>query len=309
MVDFSWTTAHAQAFTEHHVIEKGMANTTAEKYCRFSGLFFAFAERKCLPLDKEAVKLWLKHLALDCDNGNSTRASRLSGLRAVCHWLIDEGELQSDPCKGVPTPKSVKKSAQKFSPAELKALFSEDENQTITSMRDRCILLLFYATGVRRDEMSRLTMHRISLGDHTGRAHIIGKGAKHRVVPFQGPIVHMLKTWGMLREQYVRNKDDHFFITLHGSRPGTKMGTTAMHRVIKRVAKRVGLSDESVFLHKLRSTYATDLYDEGIGINEIRMLMGHSSVDTTLGYIAISERHLQKSRISTAKWKALGVGS
>ncbi len=310
MSQLIWTAAHESAYTDHHVIVCGKSQNTAEKYCRMAKIFFAFVAKEGLAVDSDAVKAWMKHLVLHANNrSNATRASRLSGLRSVCKFLVERGELAVNPCDGVPTPKFSKKSAQKFSVAELRALFTEAESNSVTSLRDRCILVFFYATGVRREEMANITLDRLTLGARTGRVHIIGKGAKHRIIPFDGPVVPLLKAWLIARHKYVKPNEQSLFISLHGNahtKSGGKLGNGSLHNVIKRVAKREGLGD-SAFLHKLRSTYATDLYDAHIPINEIAMLMGHSNIETTNGYIAISERHLQKARIPQSKWQELGV--
>ena len=179
----------------------------------------------------------------------------------------------------------------------------------IICRRDRCVLRLFYATGMRRNETANLTLDRVTLSARTGRVHIIGKGSKHRVVPFEGPIVPLIKTWLIVRAQYVRDDDNHLFISLFSRAAGHGLDNGGLHKTIKRIAIRMGMRDNNAFLHKLRSTYATDMYDEGIPVGEIRILMGHSSETTTWRYIAISERHLQKSRISSARWRHLGVAS
>jgi len=313
MKELIWTPQLAKSFADFHVITKGCSTTAAEKYCRIAGKFFEWASGNGLPLTRDTVEEWMKHLAINCNNrSNATRASRLSSLRSVCSWLVDKGHIPSNPCDGVPTPKFSRKSAQKFSPAELMSLFTGADNPTDSEFRDRCILMLFYATGLRRNEMANLTLDRITFGARTGRLHVIGKGAKHRVVPFEGPIVPLLKTWLLIRQKYAAPSCTHIFIALHGNRHGSAgrgLGNSGLHFVIKRVAARVGLPDQNVFLHKLRSTYATDLYDAGIHVGEIRILMGHAKEETTWGYIAISERHLQKARIPSSRWKQLGVSS
>ena len=309
MSSFRWTEDHAKAFSEYHIITKGRSTTAAEKYCRIARMFFTWATAEGMPLTRDTVEHWMRHLAIRCDNrSNATRASRLSSLRSVCKWLVEIGHLEANPCEGVPTPKFSKAAAQKFSPAELTALFADPGDNKAISLRDRCILMLFYATGMRRNEVATLTLDRITLATRTGRVHVIGKGAKHRTISFEGPLVHLLKTWLVVRAQFAHSDEKHLFIALHGFNAGRAIGNGGLHKTIKRAGSRMGLPDNTVFLHKLRSTYATDLYDSGgIEVKNISMLMGHASTDTTWGYIAISERHLQRNRIKTNKWEQLGV--
>lgn len=313
MSGFAWTSDHAKAYRDHHVIVCGKSESAAEKYCRVAGLFFRWVDENEMSLDSNTVREWMKYLAIQAKNfSNATRKTRLSSLKSVCKFLVERGDLDENPCEGVPSPKVQRKAAQKFSHNDLMKLFSQPEKPTVTSLRDRCILMMFYATGVRREEMSNITLDKLTMGSRTGRVHIIGKGAKHRVIPFEGPIVPTLKTWLMARSRFVDEHSQSLFVALHGNRhkgQGAGLSTHGLHDVIKRVAKRVGIHDESVFLHKIRSTFATDLYDAGVPIIEIALLMGHASTQTTEGYIAISERHLQKARIPTSRWKELGVNS
>lgn len=311
MKAFDWTPELAQAFTDHFVIVRGKSKSAAEKYCRCARMFFTFACSDNNPsgvLDRSCVEGWLKHLAVVQKNrSNATRASRLSAVRSVCKWLVDEGILPTNPCAGIPTPKVRTTAAQKFSSSELTKLFSPVDKSNISTLRDRVILMLFYATGIRREEMSNMSIHRTTLGERTGRLQIIGKGAKMRTVAFEGAVVPLIKLWLVGRAQYALADEDALFISLHGKGAGKHMSIRSLHDVIKRVSKRVGIRDSDAFLHKLRSTFATDLYDQGIEIAEIAILMGHASIDTTRRYIAISERHLNKSRIPTSRWQELGV--
>ncbi len=306
---FRWSPALAQEFHNHHVISIGGSASAAEKYCLTAKHFFNWVAAEDVPLTSDTVNAWMRHLYLNRNNrSNATRASRLSGLRTVCRWLVSRGLLAEDPTAGVPTPKFSASSAQKFSTMELAALFKAPDVQKLIGIRDRAILMLFYATGMRRQEMGRLTMDRLKLGPVSGRVHILGKGAKHRVVSFEGPVIDALQKWIVVRSGIAAPDEHAVFVAIYSHQAGSSglaLGNSGLGFVIKRAAHVAGLRRIDVFLHKLRSTFATDLYDAGKPVGEIRILMGHGSEITTWRYIAISERHLRTARLPNERWREI----
>ncbi len=296
-----WNDKLAEEFTQWYVVINGRSTSAAKKYVVTARKFFDFiADRGTDPAQDE-VEAWMRHIYQQCKNkSNATRAVRLSGLRTVCRWMVKKGHLKSDPTQGVPTPRFTPSAAQKFDTSELKALMSAPDPDKAIGLRDKAILMLFYVTGIRREEMSDLTLDRLHLSANGGFVTIRGKGSKHRSVGFGKSIVPLLQKWLIMRAKYAAEGEKHLFISIYAHTKGgagRKLGVNALHHVIKRAAAAIGMQSESAFLHKLRATYATDLYDNGFNVGEIRTLMGHSSEATTWRYIAISERHLKQTRI------------
>jgi len=159
--------------------------------------------------------------------------------------------------------------------------------------------------------MSDLTLDRIHISASGGYVTIRGKGSKHRSVGFGKAIVPLLRKWLIMRAKYAAKDEKHLFISIFAHThegAGHGLGVNALHHVIKRAAAAIGMRSEAAFLHKLRATYATDLYDNGFNVGEIRILMGHANEMTTWRYIAISERHLKQTRIPDARVKMLAGG-
>jgi len=307
-----WSATLADEFTQWFVVINGRSKTAAKKYVVTAGKFFDFvASRQARP-DPAQVEAWMRHIYQQCKNkSNSTRASRLSGLRSVCKWMVEKGHLPSDPTEGIPTPRFTPPAATKFDTSELQALMSAPDPDKVIGIRDKAILMLFYVTGMRREEMSDLTIDRLHLSGSGGFVTIRGKGAKHRSVGFGKGVVPILRKWLITRAQYAAPEEKHLFISIHAHTTdgaGHGLGINAMHHVIKRAAAAIGMRSDAAFLHKLRATYATDLYDNGFNVGEIRTLMGHSSELTTWRYIAISERHLKKTRIPDDRVALVGGG-
>jgi len=287
------------AFRRYHVVIRGGADLTADSYLAAARRYFTWHKKQDLTPSPKTTEQWLEHLYTSEQNhSNATRANRLSGVRAVCQFLIRSKILDSNPTDGVPSPKFYKKQANKFSSNELRLLFSAPNIATDIGMRDRAILAMFYAAGLRRSEMCDLTMDNLKLGHASGRLMINGKGSKERTVSFEGKkLVEALVLWLQARSRYAVKGCPYVFVSVTGRAKGTRLAIYGMADVIKRAGKAVGLRNEGVFLHKLRATYATSLYDSGKDIKVIQILMGHEKPETTMGYIAISERHLKTARL------------
>jgi len=274
-----WTEARVKDFSNWLIINKGRSAATVSQYVRAANSFFTWAEVGGNEVNPDGVREWLRFLYFEhgCLQ-NSTRAGRLSGLRTVCAWLMGKGILTANPTNGVESPTFRQHAVRKLDTATLFKLLNAYQGKSAISIRNRAILMLLYSTGMRRAELCSMNLERITLGSTTGRVHIIGKGAKERTVGFRGaPILEALNQW-------------------------------IVRHVLKRAAKISGVKPDRVHLHLLRSTFATDLYDSGVPVKEIALLLGHADESTTWRrYIALSERHLKKAMIPERRWRELGV--
>ncbi|MDQ6976423.1 MAG: tyrosine-type recombinase/integrase [Mariprofundaceae bacterium] len=284
----------AEEFRHYRTIVKGGSALTAEAYLRSATMYFTWLGDQ--DMTSRSVERWLIDLYAAGHLANSSRANRLAGLRAVCGWMVERGEMDDDPTVGVPSPKFSHHSAQKFSKNDMHLLLTAGDLQTVQGLRDRAIILLFYITGMRRSEMARLQLEHLTLGQTTGRVSICGKGLVNRGVSFEGArVVSVIRAWLVARAGVADVTCSYVFCSII---TGNKLGFGGLRGVLLRSAMLAGLGDEGVFLHKLRATFATDLYDQGMDIKTIQLLMGHARVDTTMCYIAISEKHLKSARLS-----------
>ncbi len=292
------------------VVNRGRSAATVRQYTRAANGFFSWAEAGGYEINSDGVREWLRHLYFEkgCFEA-STRAGKLSGLRTVCGWLVARGHLQANPANGVESPTFHAKAARKLDSKTLALLLTSEPGITATSIRNKAIMLLLYATGIRRAELCGLTLERLTMATTTGRVHITGKGNKQRVVGFSGkPVIDALNRWLIARCEIALPDEHAVFVAVSGLTPGKGLGFDGLRRVLKRSARMAGIKEERVHLHLLRSTFATDLYDQGVPVKEIALLLGHSDESTTWRrYIAISDRHLKKAVISSARWQALGV--
>jgi len=303
-----WTESKAEDFSNWMIINKGRSAATVRQYVRAANSFFTWAADGGHEINPDGVRAWLRYLYFErgCFE-NSTRAARISGLRTVCGWLVVNSYLADNPAAGVESPTFHAKAARKLDTVSLIKLLNAYKGKTVTSIRNRAILFLLYATGMRRAELCSLTLDRLVIGATTGRVHIKGKGAKERTVGFSGAPVEALNRWIVARCSLLKDPGEPaLFVSVSGPTPGKPLGADGLRHVLKRAAKLAGMNPDSVHLHLLRATFATDLYDSGIPVKEIAILLGHADEATTWKrYIAISERHLKKSRIPDSRWREL----
>lgn len=238
----------------------------------------------------------------------SARRQALMAVRSLYSYLETRGE-GIDATKGYKAPKRVTTQAKKYSAAQLKALFAavREGSSDLIVQRDRSMLLVLLAAGLRREEMASLRIDQLDLAsDRKGIVHVFGKGSKERSIPIEGPCVRELVKWLEARSRIEELHTDAVFVNLSKAcGKGSALGVKAIEDTVKRTARRAGLGSWGV--HRFRVTFATMLYDDGTDIERIRVLMGHESIETTRRYLAVSSRMNKHSLKAHRQHAALGT--
>lgn len=261
---------------------------------------------------QDAITDWMKHLYYHGGNQqNVSRAGKVAALKSFWKYLRFADLVSSNPVAAIPYPKPASHAAQKFGEKQLRKIFAPLTGSSPADIRDRALLMLMYGAGPRVSEIVHLNvdnLHEFSAADLRVEFGDT-KGAGYRMVSLSPTPARALREWLIIRAAHVAAGDadaQHaLFLSLSKSDPGHRLGKEGISRMLKRVAEGVGINDERVFVHKMRSTFATDLYDLGYGIKEISLQMGHKSVKATERYIAISEKALRQTRIPESRWRKL----
>lgn len=283
------------------------AQTTGQRYvlslarwgawCAEHGVDYAEAKTE----DLDAYMRWLyagQRLAA------SSRAVMAVATRSFYAWRSSRRGGRNC-AHEVRVPKRPKRMPRKYTPGQLRKLFAaiEETRSAPERIRDRAILLLLYASGIRREELCTLRLADVTIeSQRIATLKIRGKGAKERLVAIEGPVVAALGEW-----LEVRRKDERqagiveFFSAVKMRAPLKPEG---LERIVKRTAQRAGLSQWGV--HMFRITFATQLYDDGVDIERIRTVLGHESIETTRGYIAVANRQRAVRLASHRQHSALG---
>ena len=217
-----------------------------------------------------------------------TLERKLSTLRSFFAYLQRIGVMVHNPARNIPLPSKPKLTPDFLTPDEVFALVENPKGDDPSSLRDRAVLELFYATGMRASEMESLCVKDIDWAN--GFITVRGKGKKERLVPFGVKAGDALKR--LLEEPAPRHADvlgDPVFL----NKSGHRLTVRSIHSVVKRWGRKSGL-DRPVAPHKLRHTFATHLLDNGADLRMIQEMLGHSSLSTTQKYTHVGLKQLMK---------------
>jgi integrase/recombinase XerC len=294
-------------FIEHLRDERGFSPHTIRAYQGDLDRFLTFLARDFLgkepqdvePVDVDtlAIRSFIASLAR-ADTGKKTQARALSSVRSLLRFACREGTLEQNPAMAVRTPKQPQTLPRHLRPGEIENLLDATSGTGPLDARDRAILELLYATGLRVGELVSLDWENV---DMRGRVlRVMGKGGKERMVPFGGHATSALDDWrshwGALRAVAEESSlttagrsDDPVFLNFRGGR----LSDRSVRRIVDQRVKDAALA-AGVHPHTLRHTFATHLLEGGADLRAIQELLGHSSLSTTQRYTHLEIERLQR---------------
>ncbi|GBL54159.1 site-specific tyrosine recombinase XerD [Pseudomonas citronellolis] len=272
-------------------LEKGLADNTRLAYGSDLALFNGWLGEQGVSLERAGRELILDHLAWRLAQGYKARSTArfLSGVRGFYRYCLREGLIAEDPTLQVELPQLGKPLPKSLSEADVEALLAAPETEDPLGLRDRAMLEVLYACGLRVSELVGLTLEQLNL--RQGVVRVFGKGSKERLVPLGEEAIVWL-------ERYLRNARDD----LLGGRPsdvlfpslrGEQMTRQTFWHRIKHHAKVAGIG-KSLSPHTLRHAFATHLLNHGADLRVVQMLLGHSDLSTTQIYTHIARARLQE---------------
>jgi integrase/recombinase XerC len=240
------------------------------------------------PQDVDALAVRSFLAALTRKNlGKRSQGRALSAVRSLFRFACREGILEANPAQGVRTPKAPKTLPRHLRPGEVESLIEAPEGDEPLVRRDRAILELLYAAGLRVSELVGLDWTDVDL---TGRVvRVLGKGSKERMVPFGRPAAESLRRWLEVWETVRAQGENGEPVFLN--RQGGRLTDRSVRRVIDKWVDAAAVA-RGVHPHTLRHTFATHLLEGGADLRAIQELLGHSSLSTTQRYT-----HLEVDRL------------
>jgi integrase/recombinase XerD len=240
------------------------------------------------------VEGFVEHL-LRCGLSPSSVLRSLACVRGLHRFLLEEGLAMEDPTSGVAGPRASDRLPKALTEAEVLALLQAPRGGDPLALRDRAILELLYATGIRVSELTGLSLS--DLRSERGLIQVTGKGSKQRLVPLMGAASAALDRWlgpsgrdRMVPRRWARRGDaEAVFLNARGGR----LSRQGVWLVMSRHASAVGLSDK-VHPHVLRHSCATHMLEHGADIRVVQELLGHASIVTTQVYTRVSPEHLRR---------------
>jgi integrase/recombinase XerD len=217
-----------------------------------------------------------------------TTSRLLSSLRRFYQYLVREGRMQVDPSAQIDAPKLGRPLPKALTEAEVDALLQAPDVKQFLGLRDRAMLELLYACGLRVTELVNLQVSQLNL--RQGVLRVVGKGNKERLVPLGEEAAEWIQRYvEEARPSLLRGRmSDAFFVTQRG----TAMTRQAFWYLIKRYAQRAGIVT-GLSPHSLRHSFATHLLNHGADLRALQMLLGHSNLSTTQIYTHVARERLK----------------
>lgn len=222
---------------------------------------------------------------------SSTVARKLAAIKSFFHFLVIDGVLEDDPTVAVDFPSVDRHLPHPLSPAEMARLLREPaKSDTPKALRDRALLELMYATGMRASEVINLDMDAIDL--EAGTVRCVGKGNKERIMPLYERAREALGAYlESGRAKLLRGRGETALFISRLGRPLTRQG---LWLIIKEYAVSAGIN-RRVTPHTLRHSFATHMLDGGAGLREVQQLLGHSNITSTQIYTEVSSRRKREA--------------
>lgn len=296
-----------QDFLEYLALERNFSPHTLRCYRGDLERFLAFLASDYLGLEVEAITVdEVDPVAVRAFLASMSRAGlakrsqgrALSAVKSCFRYACRQGLLDQNPAEGVRTPKVEKTLPRHLRPGETETLLEAPaEGPEELSARDRAILELLYASGLRVGELVGLDWNDIDLEGRTVR--VLGKGGKERMVPFGVPAEEALRAWlqewdGVRDRAQRAEPGEPVFLNFRG----TRLSDRSVRRTVDRHGNAAGVPP-GLHPHVLRHTFATDLLSQGADLRTIQELLGHSSLSTTQKYTHVEiERLLRVYRQS-----------
>jgi len=272
-------------------VERGVSDNTIQSYRRDIVKFSKYLDRIKKEVSSVKRDTIVDYLMFLKDQGlsPSSIARNLAALKTFWKFLVSERFVRENAAAIVETPKTWKTIPEVLNAAEVEKLLDTPPDRGWMGIRDRAILELMYATGLRVSEVTNLKMSDIN--DVAGFVKCYGKGGKERIVPYGSAAKRSMSRYmERSRKKLVKKTpDDHLFL----SRLGKKISRQSLWKIIKKYASLAGIK-KHITPHMLRHSFATHLLEGGAELRGVQEMLGHSDISTTQIYTHINKERLRK---------------
>ena len=278
------------SFLDSLWLEQGLSKSTLDAYRSDLKLLKVWAKNRELKMDEISRPDLLEFIAFKAEQGSSARTSArmLSSLRRFYTYLMQQEIISTNPTDKISMPKIGRSLPVLLTENEVLKLIKAPNTKKPLGFRDRVMLELLYATGLRVSELVKLEVNQVNLNQ--GYLRVMGKGDKERLVPMGKTAKRWMKNYlnGPIQEILNDRQSDCLF----PPRTSTSISRQAFWQIIKKYAMKVGISAK-LSPHSLRHAFATHLINHGADLRVVQMLLGHSDLSTTQIYTHIAQHRLK----------------
>ena len=293
-----------EGFLEHLALNENASDHTVRAYDSDLSQFLAFLAQHTGRKRLDLVADDFSHLNIraflgDLQKRGNSRASaarKLAALRTFARYLRREGILENDPASLVGTPKREQRLPAHLGEAEMSTLLDMPNTSTPLGRRDRAVLELFYASGLRLSELVGVNVDDVNLSSRIVR--VLGKGRKERIIPFNKSAEAAIRAWltdwqtliaaqGTKETKGTKARRMPLFLNYQGTRLSTRSVDRIVRKYVAQCSTRFGISP-----HALRHSFATHLLQRGADLRAIQELLGHARLSTTQRYTHVDSAQL-----------------
>ena len=277
-------------FINYLRLERGLADNTIRAYSRDLtrlALFLEKSDISPLKVSRDQIIEYIHTLRKSLSARSVAR--NISATKMFFRFLVSEGHIRENPARLLETPRLARKLPNVLSTVEVESLLAKPDTATLKGKRDRAMLELLYATGLRVSELIGLKVLNINL--ESGYIKTFGKGSKERLVPIGGKAIEAVR-------EYLSNGRFHFlkganlpylFLNFRG-RPLTRQG---FWKIIRAYGKSAGIK-KGITPHSLRHSFASHLLDAGADLRSVQVMLGHEDISTTQIYTHVTRDKLRE---------------
>lgn len=253
------------------------------------------------------VRAYLAYMR-DYGYAPDTIRDRYNGLNTLFNFLCEDGVLVQNPMKPVKKPKLPKIPARTFTTTELQKILSFYDEKTFTSLRNKCILYIFYGTGLRRAELLGLSVTSIHIDEAI--ISVIGKGQKYRAIPITPVLDKILRKYMKARKERLLDLQVETNALIIG-KWGKPLTVGGLREVFREVKVGAGLTGKKFSPHTMRHSFARNWVRNNGSIFGLQKILSHENLSTTERYVSLNDEDIKNemnsfSPIENGRWSYLG---
>ncbi len=279
-------------FLHYIIVEKGLSKNTIEAYGHDLNRFLNYLTAQGIDdvsnIGKYEIRSFLVYLKRSRLSIKSI-VRNLVSIRVFFRFLVQEGVLERNPAEELDSPKIDRTLPEILTLKEIELLLNQPNTETLLGIRDRAMLEMLYATGMRVSELTRISIDQVNL--EGGYVVLFGKGSKERIVPLGKEAIRWLELYLRdVRKRFDKKKESRFLFL---SQWGKEMSRQQFWKNLKEYGRRAGIQ-KRITPHLLRHSFASHLLERGADLRSVQMMLGHVDISTTQIYTHVSGERLKQ---------------
>ncbi|MCG3184394.1 MAG: Tyrosine recombinase XerD [Planctomycetes bacterium] len=283
--------ATIERFLNHLDVERNFSEQSLRAYATDLRQFTEFLDARgaadLTTVDNLILRAYLAGMS-EANYGRRSIARKLASVRSLFRFLHRRGEITDNPAKMLRTPKLARNLPSFLDENQVTVLLSTPDPASWGGVRDKAILELLYATGLRVSELVKLQLHDLELS--RGSLRTLGKGRKERILPLLPAAVDALQAWFKVRQRPPRSRDGSIRAGIQNvfiNQRGSALTDRSVRRLIDQYVKQAAINCK-VTPHTLRHSFATHLLNHGADLRDVQELLGHAHLATTQVYTHVT---------------------